>query len=199
MRNIDCKNLACPKPVITLKKLLEEGCTEALRVEVDNLAAKENVLRFLTSQGVEIEGIKESEGIYTIVSKGISGEAAPAKAPVTPTEASAEGVTYIIDKDSIGKGDEELGKKLLVAFQNTLPDYDHKPKTLFFMNKGVFFALEDSPTLEALKKLETTGVEIIVCGTCTNFFEVTERVSVGILGNMYDLIDLYNRNKVVTL
>lgn len=196
MKNIDCKGLSCPQPVVEIKKIVDQGVDEALCIEVDNYPAKENVVRFLKSQGIELAEIKEENDIFTIITKAVQSDAVE---PVSVTHDTMAGVTYIIDKDSIGKGDEELGKKLLIAFQNTLPDYDSIPRTLFFMNKGVYFSLDDSPTLDALKQLEERGVEIIVCGTCTGFFDVTDRVTVGILGNMFDLIDLYNREKVVTL
>lgn len=193
MRDVDFSGLECPQPVVQLKKIVESESGEALRITVDNVAAKENVLRFLKSRSIKPEEILESDGSYTIVTEGVEA--------VIENDNSdgVTGVTYIIDKDSIGKGDEELGKKLLIAFQNTLPEVAPLPQTLFFMNKGVFYTLDDSPTLEALKKLEEAGVEIITCGTCTNFFEVTERVALGDLGSMYDLLELYNRTKVVTL
>lgn len=194
MKDCDFSGLECPQPVVRLKKIVGNESGEALRITVDNLAAKENVLRFLKSHSITPREVLDLDGKFVIVTEKIkSVEGVEEEVEVTT------GVTYIIDKDSIGKGDEELGKKLLVAFQNTLSEVDPLPKTLFFMNKGVFFTLDDSPTLTALKALEAAGVEIITCGTCTNFFEVTERVALGELGTMYDLLDLYNRTKVVTL
>lgn len=195
MKNVDYSGLACPQPVVQLKKILDSGSVESLRVTVDNVAAKENILRLLRSRSITPVEVLDSESSYSIIIKGIEGSG------ISSDENDIEfsGVTYIIDKDSIGKGDEELGKKLLIAFQNTLPEVSPKPQTLFFMNKGVFFTLDDSPTLNALKQLAAEGVEIITCGTCTNFFGVTERVALGELGSMYDLLELYNRTKVVTL
>lgn len=195
MKLVDCRGLACPQPVVLVKKLFNEGCKEALQIVVDNFPAKENVLTLLAAHKVAVEGIKEEDSLFTITTVGLTGT----EGNKTTDSNSGTGVTYIIDKDSIGTGDVELGKKLLIAFLNTLPDHDKDPATLFFMNSGINFALEGAPTLESLLTLEKEGVEVVVCGTCTNHFGVTDKVAVGRLGNMYDLIDLYNREKVVSI
>ena len=57
---IDCKGLVCPEPVLKTKKALEELPNDSiLEVSVDNVASKENVLRFASKQGfgAEAEGL----------------------------------------------------------------------------------------------------------------------------------------------
>lgn len=39
--------------------------------------------------------------------------------------------------------------------------------------------------LEDLKALEAEGVEIVTCGTCLNFYGLTEKLQVGTVTNMY--------------
>jgi intracellular sulfur oxidation DsrE/DsrF family protein len=51
----------------------------------------------------------------------------------------------------------------------------------------VHLALEGSDTLEDLKEIAAAGVEILVCGTCLNFFNVKDKLGVGIVSNMYDI------------
>ena len=50
MKEIDCRGLACPAPVIATKRGIEESSGSSFRVLVDNGSAKENVLRFCASK-----------------------------------------------------------------------------------------------------------------------------------------------------
>ncbi len=47
MEELNCRGLACPRPVLQLKEMFEKGTPAAVSVIVDNEAAKENVSRFL--------------------------------------------------------------------------------------------------------------------------------------------------------
>jgi selenium metabolism protein YedF len=94
-----------------------------------------------------------------------------------------------IQRNRLGDGDEELGKILIKAFINTLPENSVKPKTMVFLNSGIFLALKDSPVLDALKKLEECGVEILSCGTCLNFYNKKEELGAGKVSNMYEIVD----------
>jgi intracellular sulfur oxidation DsrE/DsrF family protein len=40
-----------------------------------------------------------------------------------------------------------------------------------------------------LKKLEKAGVQLLVCGTCLNYFEVKDKLEAGSISNMYDIMD----------
>ncbi len=61
MKTIDCSGLSCPLPVIETKKALEEGHVDNLAVIVDNLTSRENVMRFLQSQGFSVSVMEENE------------------------------------------------------------------------------------------------------------------------------------------
>ena len=42
-----------------------------------------------------------------------------------------------------------------------------------------------SETIEDLKKLEQAGTKVMTCGTCLNFYELTDKLAVGEVTNMY--------------
>ena len=85
----------------------------------------------------------------------------------------------------MGDGSEELGKTLLKAFVFSLTQQDKLPKTILFYNGGASLTCEGSPMLDDLKALEAQGVEIMTCGTCLNFYGLTEKLAVGGVTNMY--------------
>ena len=43
--------------------------------------------------------------------------------------------------------------------------------------------------MEDLKDLASRGVEILTCGTCLNFYGITEKLQVGSVSNMYDIVE----------
>jgi hypothetical protein len=51
---------------------------------------------------------------------------------------------------------------------------------------------EKSGVLKALRVLQDQGVEILVCGTCLDFFELTSVLKVGKISNMYDIMSTVN-------
>jgi hypothetical protein len=57
----------------------------------------------------------------------------------------------------------------------------------------VKLATQDSEVLDDLKNLATTGVEMLVCGTCANFFNIKDQIAVGIISNMYDIAGAMSR------
>jgi selenium metabolism protein YedF len=94
-----------------------------------------------------------------------------------------------IQRNRLGDGAEELGTILIKGFVNTLPETTLKPKTIVFLNSGIFLALKDSPVLESLKKLENMGIEILVCGTCLDYYKMKEELGVGKISNMYEILE----------
>ncbi len=104
----------------------------------------------------------------------------------------------VIASDKMGEGAEELGKTLLKAFVFSLTQQDKLPKTILFYNGGASLTCEGSPMLEDLKALEAEGVEILTCGTCLNYYGITEKLAVGGVTNMYVIAEkMLNAGNVV--
>lgn len=186
---IDTSGLPCPQPVIKTKQILEEGCFEHLEVIVDNLAAKENVSRFLTKSKVKIARIENNAGKFHIFAQ--IKEAKPSKDFAEDeylcSVPQITGKTLFITKDALGTGSKELGKKLMKAFLYTLTQLENKPTLLLFMNSGVKLCVEGSDSVPNLKTLSEKGTELLVCGTCLDYFGISEKLQVGKISNMYDI------------
>ena len=183
---IDVRGLDCPKPVLRTKKALEQGGFDKLEILVDNKAARDNVSSFLEKSGHKIDRVKETIGDFTIYA---TIKKAEAKVPEQNEAASTAGKTVFISSDSLGIGSDDLGRKLMKAFTFTLTELDTPPNRLLFMNSGVYLCLNDSDSLPNLKILAERGTDILVCGTCLNFFEVSEKLAIGKVSNMYDIAD----------
>ena len=105
-----------------------------------------------------------------------------------------------VGRDIIGSGDRELGTNLMRMFFYTLSQGEDKPGAVLFMNAGVKLPTLDEQVAEHLKVLSAAGVEILVCGTCLNFYGLTEQLRVGTVSNMYDIVTrMQKAGKVVSL
>ncbi len=100
----------------------------------------------------------------------------------------------------MGRGDENLGRKLMATFLCGLSQREGVVKTVVLINSGVLLAAEGSEVLEYLMALERAGVEILSCSLCLDHYKVREKLAVGSVINMYGVIELLaNAYKVITV
>ena len=191
---VDARGLACPQPVILTRKALAEGGFELLEVIVDNASSKENVARFATHAGCNVESIDESgaEARIRIRPSSITSQSSLPSAEdfcdVSSQPKQNENIeTVFLSSNTIGRGSDELGALLMRAFLYTLTESDIVPKRLLLMNSGVLLAVEGSEHLTNLRRLVDLDVEILVCGTCLEFFKVKDTLAVGRVSNMQEI------------
>ncbi len=193
---IDARSKACPQPVIMAKKELDGGCRD-LTVLVDNRTAVENLTRLGNSAGVSVT-VGEIEGGFAV---RMTGEAKPVETPVIACPASGMGYAVFIGKDHVGAGDHTLGYNLMKMALYTLAQGDSIPAYVLFMNDGVKLPAGEEPqVIESIQTLTDKGSIVLVCGTCLNFYNLTERLKIGTVSNMYDILNAMQRaDKVISL
>jgi selenium metabolism protein YedF len=185
MKNLDCRGLACPGPVIQVKKTLDETPHGAsFSIDLDSEASMDNVRRFAESRGAGVSVQEGAEGAVRLV---ITAPAAPETGKRGNGETGNRPSVVFIAAETIGEGDDKLGRILMEGFINTLPEQDRAPERILFMNAGVKFTIQGSTVLDSLKKMIDRGCEILVCGTCLDFFSLTDKLSVGTVSNMFDI------------
>ena len=203
---IDCRGLACPEPVIRTRDFIAQNSPENLTVIVDNDAASGNVSRLLTSQGYSWSVSGQAPEL-TVEARRTGRPAGPAPEPVCEVPgaslakdpASRKHLVFI-SADSIGRGDETLGRGLMKAFLSTLKEMGPSLWRLCFVNSGVKLCLEEAETLATLQELEKDDVSILVCGTCLNHFDVLDKKAVGQTTNMLDIVtSLQVADKVINI
>ena len=194
---IDAKGKACPTPVIMAKKAISAG-ESSFTVLVDNTTAVENLKRLAENQGFDAAAA-EAEGVFSVAFTR-TGCAACEEAVNSPLPAPGGDWAVFVGRDIIGDGDRELGTNLMRMFFYTLSQGEDKPGAVLFMNAGVKLPTLDEQIVEHLKALSAVGVEILVCGTCLNFYGLTDRLRVGTVSNMYDIVTrMQKAGKVVSL
>lgn len=188
--SLDCRGLACPGPVMRCLDCIEKDAPESFVVLVDDAAARENVMRLLAGKGYAVAVVEAPSHSTLTVTRAGSGQApATAAAPCcAPSAPSGGKVAVLIASESIGAGSDELGGKLMLNFLATLPELGQGLWRVVLVNGGVRLACEGHPCLEKLQALAATGVSILVCGTCLNFFGLTEQKRAGETTNMLDVV-----------
>ena len=198
MLKVDARGDACPLPVVKAKKAIAElnGPGE-VEVLVDNEIAVQNLTKMAQQKGYASRSEKRAEREYRVLFTVGDVPAAETEAEVCIPDARTDTVV-VVSSDKMGDGAEELGKTLLKAFVFSLTQQEKLPKTILFYNGGAHLTCEGSPMLEDLKALEAEGVEIMTCGTCLNFYGLTEQLRVGSVTNMYVIAEkMLNAGNVV--
>ena len=189
---IDCRGLACPLPVVNAKKATEElGSGDVLAVMVDNEIAVQNLTRFAEHKGFGVSAEKKGEKEY-VVTMNISGTAAEnvkEEEVACAMDTRRKGMLVVLSANVMGSGDPKLGTSLMKAFVFALTKQDQLPDTILCYNTGASLTCEGADTLEDLKLLESEGVTILTCGTCLDFYGLKEKLAVGTVTNMYDIVE----------
>lgn len=184
MSVVDCRGLACPEPVMTTKKALDQLKEGELLVIVDNAVSCNNVERFAQSQGCSVEVEQRGKDLSLRIRKGRGRQETE---PPQEKEKVRKVVVYI-NSHLMGGGDEALGAFLMKAFLKTLLDLETKPNRLILINSGVQLASEGSKVLDSLIALSEKGVEILSCGSCLDFYGLKGKLKVGVVSNMVEII-----------
>jgi len=190
-RTVDARGLACPEPVIMTKKALDSHDVSEVLAIVDNKAALENISRMVKTLNLE-SMIEEQDGSFYINI---------VKEELQPEKDNLRGNTVVLVKSNVlGQGDDKLGSILMKSFMYTLTQIEGEIKTLIFLNSGVLLTTSGSELIDHIKQLEINGVEVLSCGTCLDFYGMSDKLEVGKVGNMYSIVeDMLHSSKVIVL
>ncbi len=202
---IDARGKQCPLPVIETKKALKELTDGMVEVFVDNEIAVQNLTKMAKQMQLNYSSEKISNDHYAVIIELVdqvsnTGEKQNTNAKTeekveTTTDqftqdAIEDSSVVVLSSDHMGEGNEELGKALMKGFVYALTELDELPKKIILYNGGAKLSVEGSDSLEDLKLLESQGVEILTCGTCLNFYGISDKLSVGSVTNMYSIAEI---------
>ena len=185
---------ACPIPVVkTLNAIKELKGADVIETLVDNETAVQNLIRMADKKGCKVNAEKISDNEFKVVIE--VGEAALATPVDTENvvcelpKSGKKNTVVVISSKAMGHGGDELGTALMKGFIFALSQQETLPTTILFYNGGANIPVEGSVSLEDLKNMEAQGVEILTCGTCLNFYGLTEKLAVGEVTNMYTIVE----------
>lgn len=106
----------------------------------------------------------------------------------------------LVSHNGMGDAEPALQQKLITTYFKLLDENNILPAAICFYTNGVKLTVEGSPIIDILKRLESKGVRLILCSTCLGYFNLTEKVQVGIVGGMTDIIEAqFKAEKVISI
>ena len=191
---VDARNKACPQPVVMAVNALRELSEgETAEVQVNEKVAVENLKRMANGKGYPVVVRQNGDEWTVTITKQGEGANTPESGDEKPEEITCapKGINEVIvvatDRFGQGDGNPQLGKTLIKSYLYALAQQDILPTTMIFLNGGAHLTAEGSESLEDLKSLENRGVQIFTCGICAEFYQVKDKIKVGVISNMYDI------------
>lgn len=195
---VDAMGDQCPISVIKTRKALSEvtgPCT--MEVHVDNATAEQNILRLASNMGIDARSTRTERKHFVItmsVRRAITeqNKRCDSRDDCAASAPKRENTVIAIGSAQMGFGSAELGDLLMKGFIYAVSHAETLPRTILFYNSGARLTSFDSPILEDLKAMEQRGVQILTCGTCLDFYEIKNYLSVGAVTNMYQIVEIMN-------
>lgn len=188
MTILDCSGMLCPKPLIETKKAIKSGKPgDDLKIIIDNDTSLQNLNKFLIDNGIKPIYANEKGKhslIFTISNLNDTYKPEDYCEVSTPQNHAGKYIV-VLESDSMGSGDKELGDLLAKGFLSTIADLDTLPQEIICYNGGVKLAKKGTPSASNLVKLNQLGVKIMLCGTCVDFYKIKDEIEIGEISNMY--------------
>jgi selenium metabolism protein YedF len=180
MKTIDLRTLQCPHPVIQSRKALLDEPGNALTVLVGDETAKENLCRLADSLNYVAEVTPDGTAFRIVLTPS-------SELNMENKIATARRNIIFITSETMGDGDDELGRLLLKNYLITLTEMTDLPEAIFLVNAGVKLVCEGSELLEVFNKIGCLGVDIAACGLCLEFYHLTQKQASGRATNMLEI------------
>lgn len=214
--HLDLTACPYPQPVLKIQAFLEEGRRGPLTVSLAEATSAAAVSAILTAAGLAAQTYRQEDQWLVLgreagtpeilVWFGPGGwqaalddpaeaedeviDLGPALQPwrTETATARAEPPVVLVGGQVMGAGEDDLGARLVTAFFDALAGLDPPPGFLAFYNTGVFLTTRDSAVVEALRDLAGRGATVISSGLCLEYFRLKDRLKVGRIGNMYEIV-----------
>ncbi len=204
MITVNAMGNACPIPVVKTKNAIASlKAPDVVETLVDNEIAVENLKKMAAQKGWKAQDDKLSEGSYSVqitiesIEKADESTEKEDMSAYTCTPDGKDHRVVVIRSSYMGEGSEELGGVLIKGFIYALLQLESVPGTMLFYNGGAKLTCEGSEVLADLKELEARGVTILTCGTCLNFYGITDKLAVGEVTNMYDIVERMTKSSLI--
>ena len=155
---------------------------------MDNEESALNVAGYAAQKGLFAETKKEGKDWRVKVVKGYACKTGSQPGAASAEQEKKKTLLLIVGTDSLGK-DEDLGKKLVKGFFDTMKVYKQLPHTIFFLNAGVKLTTVNEEIATVLKEIEGMGVEIYSCGTCLKHYDLESQLKVGNRGTTNHIVE----------
>ena len=112
-------------------------------------------------------------------------------------------LVLLVTSECLGQVDlaeRQFGVAMFDRFLHAIESQPIKPDAICFYTDGVKLLCKGSPAALGLTLLQGMGVRLVACRTCIEHFELTDRICVGEVCGMNDIVSLLvSAERVVTI
>jgi selenium metabolism protein YedF len=163
-------------------------------VLIDNETSCQNVERFVRDNGMTPHiGADGSEFILRFTKHAPELAAPDAETYCCSTPPAESSYVISLAGDTVGRGPAELGGILMKGLMATLGEVNPLPSHVVLYSSGILLAVDGSPFVEPLRKLEQRGVKLLICGTCADYYQMKAAIHVGTISNMLTILETLTR------
>jgi hypothetical protein len=112
-------------------------------------------------------------------------------------------LVVLVTQEGLGRvdpADRQFGVEMFDRFLHAFESQAVHPACICFYTNGVKLVCEGSPALLGLRLLQGMGVRLVACRSCLEHFQVVDKVAVGEVGGMNDIVALLaGADNVVTV
>ncbi|XMB87180.1 sulfurtransferase-like selenium metabolism protein YedF [Mycoplasmatota bacterium WC44] len=178
MINLDLRDKDCSNALLELENELKNNSTgEKIVCVVSSETTKSTIENMLMTEGYTFKITSNKNDFYIEIIKNIKS-----------SDEFNKNYVIVFDKNYMGEGDKELGEALMKSFVYTLSEMSNLPSHILLYNEGVKLVSEGSEMLDRFVLLSDKGVNILSCGSCVKYFELVEKIKVGRISNMFEII-----------
>ena len=99
-----------------------------------------------------------------------------------------QNTVILVTRNGVGSTDEKFQQVMFGNSVELISENERLPGALCCHTDGVKLVCECSYVIPELPQLEGNGVHPIICSTGVNYFEMTTKVKVRIVGGMADIL-----------
>lgn len=188
---LDCRGMNCPAPVLSVRNIIDKESPHSITVLVDNEAARQNVSRFLEYNNYHVN-YEARGGEFLVVGTRTEGSDVAKEVPSFSAgkgrAAGTKKIMVLVTSGHMGHGDDGLGDMLMFNFIKTLKEMGPDLWRVAFVNGSVSFTAEGSEAVPILQELSGNGVQILACGACLAYFHLLDKIQVGEVTNMLEIV-----------
>ena len=189
---VDAMGDQCPIPVVkTMKAVAAMTEPGTLEIHVDSEVPVQNLIRFAADRGLPVasEKVDEKHFVVKMIVSNPGATAAKNENNVSCIPDQRGDLVIAVGSNCMGSGDDALGATLMKGYLYAVSQQEELPKAILFYNGGAKLTVEGAVSVEDLKNMEAQGVEILTCGTCLNFYGLSDKLAVGSVTNMYNIVE----------
>lgn len=194
---VDALDEACPLPVVKAKKAIQSlKGSGRVCIYVDNEIAVQNLTKMAYHKGYTVKSEQVAPQKYQVIMTVGKIPVEKESLPKIYHPGKNSKKMLVLSSETMGQGDDALGRMLMKGFIFALTQQDELPATILLYNSGAKLTCSED-FAEDFQVLESKGVEILTCGTCLSHYQLTDKLKAGSVSNMYTIVEKMLEAEVV--